>query len=132
MLGRTGELGSDKNHSQYLLIRMQYKKVSSAIVSRNNIISALLVLTVQIAMDPYSFNALVAEVKKTPFADRKVDAVRTSLVGGGQITSEQVAQLVKLIPFSSDQLKVATLAYTFAIDKASYGRVVGDAFFHKR
>ena len=79
-------------------------------------------------MDPERFRILVAEVKKQGISSNKVAAIRTSIKSEGRISSEQVADLVKLISFDADQLEVAEMAYEYSTNRGAYAIVVGKAF----
>ncbi|CAM4946437.1 unnamed protein product [Rotaria socialis] len=80
-----------------------------------------------IKMNSTNFNHLLEAVKKTAFEDDKVDLIETTIRSNRIISSSQVVQLMKLIPFDDGKLAVAKTAYRYAYDQGSYPSVVSGA-----
>ncbi|CAF4147177.1 unnamed protein product, partial [Rotaria magnacalcarata] len=74
-----------------------------------------------------NFNHLLEAVKKSAFKDDQVDLIETTIRSNWIISSSQVVQLMKLIPFDDGKLAVAKAAYRYACDQGSYPSVVSGA-----
>ncbi len=71
-------------------------------------------------MNLWSFNTLISELKKSGLSSTKLGTLRSTLAGAGSIWATQVAEIIKLLSFDSDQLEVAKMAYEYAKDKGAY------------
>lgn len=77
-------------------------------------------------MAPETFSMLVLSVRREPFDESKVRLASTAIAMNG-ITSAQLRELMFLITFDSNRLKLAELAYASVIDKNNIF-LINDAF----
>jgi len=80
----------------------------------------------QPAMGMVDFPALVEAVKAESFSSAKLDVVKTS---EGGLTVDQVGQLVDLLSFSADQLKLVELVNARIVDRQNAFKLYGHFTF---
>jgi hypothetical protein len=77
-------------------------------------------------MSPYSFEMLRNTLAATSFDSSRL-SVAQQAIAANNVTSEQVYQLMMMLSFESNRLKLAQFAYPYTVDKGNYF-LVNNAF----